>query len=96
MYDCITELQYELRVEILWHVIAELITLVGIRAVQFIEVGEDSVLYAENIIWGKPWLNTEMAHFLVELPRLVWQGTIIKREKYSGDEVKKKMLKTFE
>ena len=67
MYDCITELQYELRVEILWHVIAELIALVGIRAVQFIEVGEDSVLYAENIIWGKPWLNTEMAHFLVEL-----------------------------
>ena len=54
MYDCITEFQCELRVEILWHVIAELIALVGIRAVQFIEVGEDSVLYAENIIWGKP------------------------------------------
>ena len=54
MYDCITELQGELRVEILWHVIAELITLVGIRAVRFTEVGEDSVLYAENIIWGKP------------------------------------------
>ena len=53
VYDCITELQCELRVEILWHVIAELITLVGIRAVRFIEVGEDSVLYAENIIWGK-------------------------------------------
>ena len=54
VYDCITELQCELRVEILWHVIAELITLVGIRAVRFTEVGEDSVLYAENIIWGKP------------------------------------------
>ena len=54
LYDCITGLQRELRVESLWHVVAELITLIGIRAVQFIEVGEDSVLYGENIIWGKP------------------------------------------
>ena len=54
VYDRITGLQCELRVEILWHVVAELITLIGIRAVQFIEVGKDSVLYGENIIWGKP------------------------------------------
>ena len=32
----------------MWHVIAELIALVGLRTVQFIEVGEDSVLYGEN------------------------------------------------
>ena len=54
----------------LWHVIAELIALVGIRTVQFIEVGEDSVLCGENGNLGETLTEYRNGSFFGRTSRL--------------------------
>ena len=55
----------------MWHVIAELIALVGLRTVQFIEVGEDSVLCGENGNLGETLTEYRNGSFFGRTSRLV-------------------------